>query len=303
LTKPRLHTILKNKPNLFYILAFVPLVPLEYYRYVYFNDILGLLIPLYGFIILVMKKDQLTQYTARISAAQRVLGATVTAVSFFTYYVIAAIYPNAGFYGITNYTVYLFGLLLTFFRFSALKQVFSVFFLIVASGMTGLLLPQIETQITPVVPYYVSVFSAVLRLLAIPYSQLTPTAIILNRPADPLLLRFVSGCIGIYSVIIFSIIVIVIMVETPTNRRTKLLWSAIGFGGVFILNIIRLIIVVVSMYYYGWDIGQSVHQVIGYILFLSWLGIFLLIFAQRQTIASRIQAATARIRKTLLRTW
>jgi exosortase/archaeosortase family protein len=291
--------MLENKANLFLVLAFLPLIPLEYYRYAYFNDVLGLLVPLYGFIILLMKKDQLTPYATDTNVAQQILGVAVIITSFLAYYAIAPIYPNAGIYGITNYTVYLLGLILAFFRLPALKQAFSALFLIVASALAGLLLPWIETQITPTVPYYVSIFSAVLSLMGIPYSQRSPTILLLNRPIDPLLVGFEAGCIGIYSVIIFSIIIVVTMVETPASLRTKLLWSAIGVASVLLLNIVRLTIVVLSMYYYGWDIGQSIHQVIGYILFLSWLGIYLLLFAKRQIIVSQIQTAAARIRKHL----
>ena len=295
MTQQKLQELLKNKPNLFLILAFLPLIPLQLYRYLLFNDPLGILVPLYGFVILLMKKDKLSENLTGINRIQRILGAIIAACSFLAYYAIAPIYPSAGFYGVTNYTVYLFGLLLVFFRTPALKQAFSALFLIVASALAGLFLPWIETQITPTVPYYVSIFSAVLRLLAIPHSQRSPTVILLNRPVEPLLVGFEAGCIGIYSVIIFSIIIIVTMAETPTSRRNKLLWSAMGFASVFVLNIVRLIIVVLSMYYYGWDFGQSVHQVIGYILFLSWLAIYLLIFAKRQTILSRIRLSQNKI--------
>jgi exosortase/archaeosortase family protein len=85
------------------------------------------------------------------------------------------------------------------------------------------------------------------------------------------------------------------MVETPTSRRTKLLWSAMGLIGVFVLNIIRLLIVVATMYFYGWNFGQEVHQVIGYVLFLSWIGIFFFTFFKRHTILSKIRSLRQRI--------
>ena len=51
---------LKSKINLFYVLAFLPLVPIEYYSYVMGRSILGALIPFYGFLLLFFKKDRLS---------------------------------------------------------------------------------------------------------------------------------------------------------------------------------------------------------------------------------------------------
>ena len=92
-----------------------------------------------------------------------------------------------------------------------------------------------------------------------------------------------------YNVILFSIIIVVTMIETSASKLTKLLWSGLGLIGVFVLNVIRLFIVIVSMNFYGWDFGQSEHHVIGYSLFLSWLAVFLLLFTKRQDMLGRIQ--------------
>jgi len=85
------------------------------------------------------------------------------------------------------------------------------------------------------------------------------------------------------------------MVETPTTKKTKILWSAVGLIGVITTNVIRLLIVTASIGFYGYTIGQQIHQVIGYILFLSWLGIFLMLFAQRRIIINKFQIMQKRI--------
>lgn len=275
--------------NVFYVLAFIPLLLIGFYRYAFFNNALGALIPLYGFLILLMKKDRLSEYALETNALQRFLGVFIVLSSFFLYYMIAPFISWVGFYGVANYTVYLFGLFLIFFKISALKQTFSAFFLIVAGASAGLSFQWIELHMESTVPYYVQLFSYVLGLLGIKNTMLNPTTIMLSTSRGLLPVLFEAGCIGVYSLLIFSIIIVVTMAETSVGRRTKLLWSVIGLIGVFVLNIIRLLIVVVSMYFYGWDFGQRVHQVIGYVLFLSWIAVFLLLFTKRQTILGKIQ--------------
>jgi len=288
LNEQKLRGLLQDRLNRFYILAFAPLIPLLIYRYTVFNDPIGVLVPFYGFLILLMKKDRLAQYNDEPNTLQKTLGLLSIGISFFAYYAITPYIMNAGFYGIVNYTIYLFGLVLLFFSLAAFKQTFSAFFLIVASGLTGLGFRWIEHQITPTIPYYVSIFSSVLSLFGMKHTQPSPDTLFLYTQRGIQPVWFAGGCIGVYSLMIFSILIVVTMVETSAPKRTKLLWTIFGLIGVFVLNIIRLIIVVATMYFYGWDFGQQVHQVIGYVLFLSWLTLFLFLFSQRQTIAQKL---------------
>jgi exosortase/archaeosortase family protein len=288
LSEQKLRSLLQDRLNRFYILAFAPIIPLLVYRYTAFNDPLGILVPFYGFLILLMKKDKLTKYNNKPGTLQMASGILSIAASFLAYYAIAPFIPGVGFYGIVNYTIYLFGIVLIFFKLSAFKETFATFFLIIATGLTGLSYQWIEHQITPTVPYYVSIFSSVLNLFGVSHTRPNPYTLFLNTPRGLLPVWFEGGCIGVYSVIIFSILIVVTMVETSAPKRTKLVWTVFGLIGVFVLNIIRLLIVIASMYAYGWDFGQQVHQVIGYVLFLSWLTLFLFLFSQRQIIAQKL---------------
>jgi exosortase/archaeosortase family protein len=292
LSDQKLRSLLQDKLNRFYILAFAPLLPLLVYRYTAFNDPLGVLVPFYGFLILLMKKDKLTKYNVNPSFLQETLGVLFIAVSFLVYYAIAPFIFGVGFYGIVNYTIYLFGLVLFFFKLPAFKETFTAFFLIISIGIIGLSYNWIERQITPTVPYYVSIFSSVLSLFGVSHTRPNPYTLFLNTPRGLLPVWFEGGCIGIYSVVIFSILIVVTMVETLAPKRTKLVWTVFGLVGVFVLNIVRLLIVIASMFAYGWDFGQQVHQVIGYVLFLSWLTLFLFLFSQRQTIAQKLHITT-----------
>jgi len=126
---------LKSKINFFYFLAFVPLVPIAYYFYVSGHSILGVLIPFYGFILLSLKKDKLSQFVGA-GRLQRFVGLVAMSVSFFIYYYVVTAFHSSALYGagVAFYSVYVLGLFLVFFSVSAFKESFSAVFLIVAGG-------------------------------------------------------------------------------------------------------------------------------------------------------------------------
>lgn len=285
----------KDRLNIFYALLLIPLLAIELYRLTYFGDVLGVLIPLYGFLILLSKKDVFSQYLAKTVRLQQVVGLVIVVGSFFVYFALVSFVPWVGFYGIANYVVYLFGMFLVFFNMPAFRETVTAFFLIIASGSVGVGFRWIESQISPTVPYYVYLFSSVLNVFGVKNTVPDPTTIFLDSPTGVTPVLFEAGCIGVYSLTIFSVIIVVTMMETSAARRTKLVWAVAGSMGVFIINIIRLLIVVTSIYFYGYGIGQQVHQVIGYVLFLSWLGLFLLIFAKRQIMIGKIQIIQRKI--------
>lgn len=285
---------LRDRLNIFYIIAFLPLLAIEYYRYAYYGNVLGILTPLFGFLLLYFKKEAFSQIAVP-GGLQRAVGSAILISSFFTYYVLFPFFPMVGFYGISNYVVYLLGLLLIFFDVSALKKSFTPFFLMVTAALSGLIFRWLELQLNPYVPYFVRVFSFLLSAVGLTVEVLNPYVILVHTSERAVPMAFEGGCIGVYSLLIFSIILVAIMIETSSSNRTKLLWSIAGLVGIFIVNILRLFIVLLSISFYGYDIGQQVHKVIGYILFLSWTGIFFYMFSKRQTIRLKMQSVRQRI--------
>lgn len=283
-------SLLKNRLNLFYILAFVPILPIQYFGYVARGDLFAALIPLYGFLILPIKKDKLSNFR-EAKQIPRIIGRILMLASFFVYYAVALLYPQAQFYGVTNYIVYLVGLFLSFFQISALKESFTTLFLIVATASSWYVGEWMETYLEPFVPFFVQIIALILWILGIPARLTNSNTFILrtltgqNQP-----LSVIPRCIGIYSFLTFAIIIVVTMMEDPSSLRTKLLWSVAGIIGTFFINIIRVSLIFVGVYFYGFEIWSKIHSVIGYVLFIVWLAIFFLIFSKRQAILSRLQA-------------
>ena len=290
-------SLLKNKLNLFYILTFAPLLLVQYFGYVARRDFFAALIPLYGFLILLIKKEKLSVF-AEPSKLQKLAGLILMIASFFVYYAVALFHPQAQFYGVANYTVYIVGLFLLFFQVSALKESFTTLFLIVAVIASGFGEEWIEFYMEPLVPIFVQIMGFVLIVLGIPVKIANPNTFIIEMTGGkPMYLGVAAGCIGIQSFLTFAIVIIVTMMEDPSSTRTKLLWSIAGIIGTFFVNLIRVSLIFFVVYYFGYEDWGKIHTPIGYILFIAWLAFFFLMFSMRQTIVRKLQTFWRRLRK------
>jgi len=289
MSKPSpLLSFLKNRLNIFYVLAFAPLLLIQYFGYIARQDIFAALIPLYGFLLLLIKKDKLSAFSDP-AQVYRIVGAALVFASFFVYYAIAIFYSQAQFYGITNYIIYIIGLFLVFYQISALKESFTTLFLIIAVASTSYIGAWIESYMEPSVPLFTQIVGSILRILGIPFTFHNPNIFLLQTlTGDIEALSIIPKCIGIYSFLTFAIIIVVTMIEDSSSPRTKLVWSIAGILGTFIINTIRVSLIFVGVYFYGFAIWSEIHSTIGYILFILWLGIFFLIFSNRQAIRGKL---------------
>lgn len=290
-------SLTKNKLNLFYILVFIPLLPIQYFGYIARGDLFAAIIPLYAFLLLIIKKEKLSALTDN-GLIHRLIGLILMSASFFIYYAVVFFYPQAQFYGVANYTVYLIGLFLAFFQVPALKESFTPLFLIVAATASGFVGKWMEFLLEPYVPFFVQIMAFILKFLCIPSAVAAdPTIIILHTPERMVPVPFEAGCIGIYSFLTFAIVIVVTMMEDPSSLRTKVLWSTTGIIGTFFVNIIRVSLIAAVVYYFGYKDWAKIHTPIGYVLFIAWLAIFFLTFSQRQAILNKLQTSWQSLRR------
>lgn len=290
-------SLLKNRLNLFYILAFAPLILIQILGYVSRQNFFAAVFPLCGFLLLLIKKDKLSAF-AEANRLSKIMGLILMSASFFVYYAVAFFYPLAQFYGGTNYTVYVIGLFLLFFQISALKESFTTLFLIVGASGSGFVGKRMEFLLEPWVPYFVQIMGVILWLLGIPAKIVNPRAFRLQMPDGNVLhLGVAAGCMGIYSFLAFTVIIVVTMMEVSSSLRTKLLWSVAGIIGTFFINIVRVSLIFVVIYYLGYKDWGRIHTPIGYVLFIAWIAFFFLIFSKRQYILSKLQTLLRKLRR------
>jgi exosortase/archaeosortase family protein len=280
-------SLFKDKVNLFYLVAFLPLLLILYY------DFWILVVAFYGFLFLLLKSQKL-HAVKEAKVFQRIFGLLVIIGSFFIYYALVLIVPSAVFYGTANYIVFLFGLFLVFFDLSALKEAFTPLFFIAAATSSYFVAELLKPFFSPFLSDIAYLIANILRVLGINASVYHASSIPILRfislSGNFVATSFIYECIGVFSVLVFSIILVIVLFEDPSGLRVRLLASVIGVLGTFALNIIRVTIIFLTDYFYGAEAGATVHYVIGYGLFSAWIVFFLYIYSKRQSVYRRMQS-------------
>jgi len=296
LNKTRLLSFLslrENRTNLFYIFAFAPILLIFYYFP------FSVIIPFYGFLLLFLKYQKL-HGVKEANLIQKILGSIVVVGSFFIYYVTVLVYPVTSFYTTANYVVYLLGLFLLFFKFSTLKEAFTPLFLIVAATSSSFIAAWLKPFLSPYANDFAHILMNILRTLGIDANiyYLGNTSILFFPSLSGKVVSglFVYECIGIYSALVFSILLVVILFEDPSSLKVKLTYSIVGLLGTFALNILRVTTIFLVDFFYGAEVGTTIHYVIGYALFSAWLAIFFYMFSKRRVISEKFQSIWQKLR-------
>jgi len=290
---PSVSSLRGNRANQFYIFAFAPLL-LVFYFYP-----LSAIISFYGFLLLILKYQKLLGFK-QANSTQKILGSFLVVGSFFVYYLVVLVRSGAAFYTAANYTVYLLGLFLVFFDFSALKEAFSPLFLIVAATSSSFIAKSLKPFISPYANDIAYIIMNILRILGvdanISYISNIPIIALRSLSGEMVYGAFVYECLGVYSALVFSIILVVILFEDPGRLKVKLAYAIVGLLGTFALNILRVTVIFLANYFYGTNVGATVHYAIGYALFSAWLAIFFYIFSKRRVTSKKFQLIWQKLR-------
>jgi len=279
-----------NRAKIFYILAFAPLILIVYYQPGWPFAVIS---PAYGFIILTSKKDNLFSRN-KADNVQKIIGVAIALGSFFFYYSLVSLFPRASFYNIANYATFILGLFLAFFEISALKEALSSLFLILAATLNSFLFAWLEPLLSPYINHFISLMAIILKALGMSVTTQYPDIITIHTPSGSIPNVFTWGCVA-GSSIVFSIILVVFLLEETTQPRTKLLWAIIGICGTLIANIMRIVIIFLSYQSYGFEAGREVHWYLGYALFITWLALFFYMFTKREAILRQIKSIPNRL--------
>jgi len=279
----------KNRLDVFYILAFVPLPVIAYYDISYLSPLM------FGFLLLLLKRSKLFVCRGAIHT-QRAVGVVVTLSSFITFCLPVYFSSSLVFYG-ASYSAYIFGLFLAFFDLPSLKEAFTPIFIVLAATSISFISNGLEPSLSPhIIPIFTSLVVAISNALGVRATTQYPDLIIINTRTGTLPLQIIWGCVGVYGVLVFSTLMIVVLWEELGSLKTKTLWAVAGLIGVLVLNIIRVVIIVVADYYYSAEVAAQFHLVLGYALFLPWLAFFLYTFSRRESILQKIVSIKQRLR-------
>lgn len=281
----------EKRVNVFYILALIPLILIAYVNILYLSPLM------FGFLLLLLKRNNLLNYNEP-TGFQRNLGLVLVVISSIIYYILVQIFPNIGFYGAITYIAFVVGLCLTFFSLSALREALTPIFITTAAASISYVSSWLELVFSPyIIPLFTSVVGIVSNSVGVSVTVRYPGSITLHALRGTIPLQVIWGCVGVYGALVFSILLVVILLEEPASLKAKIPWAFIGLIGVLVLNVIRVVIVLTIAYYYDFNVAElAVHPYLGYALFLTWLLLFLSMFSKRQTILRQVKSIPQRLR-------
>lgn len=187
-------------------------------------------------------------------------------------------------YSIGEFSILLVGITFIIFAFLEFKPLLfpSSFPLIAILGYTifDLLHNSIDAIAAPMIPPVVIISVFVLNLLGINATYVENIISYTTANADLMRVSIVSDCTGIWSLGAFAVAVLAVLSIFPKIISKKiLLFVAIGFIGTYIANLIRVLLICLSGYYYGYSgVTQMMHVELGWIAFSIWMGVFWYIF-------------------------
>jgi exosortase/archaeosortase family protein len=276
-----------NKPKAFYILAFVPLVAIAYFH---FDSLSAFIIPLYGFLLLALKKTDLFSHN-EAKPIQQTIGLILLVISPIAHLPLLPVFPWAIYYGAFNYALYILGLFLVFFEIPALRKALGPLLLIIVPSVGRIFSDWAQPYFTPFLPPFAILVVGIVSVLGIKatISTMASNWVVLYTPHGPVTYSIVWACIGFESALLFSIVLIIMLFENPGTKKSKLLWAVVGLAGTLILNVFRVALIFVTEYFYTTYGSAQVHNYAGYILFLTWVTVFIYLYSKRESLARRLR--------------
>jgi len=158
------------------------------------------------------------------------------------------------------------------------------FIAVVGYGLYEIFIRNEDWITAPLIPFIVTLTISLLNLFGI--SAVTDRNFIsfISLTGDPVYLAIVSDCTGIWSLGTFTISVIIVLSSFPKSISKKsILLIGIGYLGTFCANVVRILVISLSGYYFG-PVGviEQVHVHIGWIVFSLWMIIFWYYYFTRQ---------------------
>ncbi len=107
-----------------------------------------------------------------------------------------------------------------------------------------------------------------------PAVELIRNSLLVNGSKGPTTIIIYWPSSGVVSMLIFSIVIAVIIIKMDLPLNRKIAFTAIGALGTFMVNVIRVSMIVSYVMFVSLDV-EAFHAVVGEILFLIWLVIYL----------------------------
>jgi exosortase/archaeosortase family protein len=162
---------------------------------------------------------------------------------------------------------------IAFYGFKGLKQ-----FILPAAYLSILIVGyQLESAITQVAfleNFLAHLMASILNVFGIRASANNNLVALYSRQGNLYYLLVDAPCTGIKGMLAYGSLAILMILDTKSTYKSKLLWTALGIIGTFVVNILRLLSIFLAAYLLELDTAMSIHTYLGYSLFIVWVLIY-----------------------------
>jgi len=100
----------------------------------------------------------------------------------------------------------------------------------------------------------------------------------LTSRGQPVRISIVADCTGIWSLIAYGVSVIMVLVLLPRIKSKGYLLIAAGFPITYILNLLRVTLILLAVYYLDVSWLETLHMHMGWVIFSMWMILFWYVF-------------------------
>jgi exosortase/archaeosortase family protein len=177
---------------------------------------------------------------------------------------------NTSSFGIFDMLVMLLGLYSAFFGIRATR-----FFLpLIAYTIILLVGYQLEfllEQVKVLEYFLASLMNSMLKSLNIVSWVAGNIVIMMDRVGETHNLVIDGPCTGVKGMLAYGSLAVLLVFDVRASLKRKLVATSIGLLGTLLINILRLALIFLAVYFLGIDIGLIIHTYLGYGLFIIWV--------------------------------
>jgi exosortase len=262
-----------TRPEIFLILtalAFFNPVTLLLFE---FSLTFTFVVPFTLFVWFAARWDKLSRIEEKSQNWEKILGLLIYAVNVARNMLFSAEKPM---FGLSDMLIAFFSVCVAFYGFKALKQ-FKLPLVYMVVLIVGY---EIEFAITEVVflqNFLASTISTLLNLLgigSIVYGNLVSFQGLDGKNHS---LMIDAPCTGIKGMLAYGSLAILMIIDVEAPLKKKMICVVVGAVGTFLVNILRLLAIFLSCYFFGDEAAMAVHTYLGYSLFIIWVFIYWII--------------------------
>jgi len=124
--------------------------------------------------------------------------------------------------------------------------------------------------------FFLQPVSVLVNAMGINVDIISGATVIIQRNSDYIIFNAYWECIGIFSILIYSIIFFSFLIKTRIKNKVKAYIFVLGAFGTFLMNQLRIFLIL--YYYYSFGAQSNIfHSIIGELLFFTWILILIII--------------------------